>query len=44
MVGNRIESAIRSGSRPIEHLGFFAALKKAAIHENTRLFCLDDVT
>ena len=41
---HRVESAIRSRWRTIQRFRFFAPLKKAAIDENPRLFCLDAVT
>ena len=39
-----IESAVRCRWRTIKRLGFLAALKKTAIDENSRPFCLEDVT
>ena len=38
-------AAMKSNQRrTVQGLGFFSALKKTAINEDARLFCLDDVT
>jgi hypothetical protein len=39
-----IEFAIRGRGWPIQRLRFPASLKQTAIHKNSRLLCLNDVT
>jgi hypothetical protein len=41
---NRVECAIRRRRRPVQRLGFFAALKQTAIEKNSGLLSLDEIT